>query len=44
MSEPPIASAPPQLELDPAGFSDDEEELPAELRPPGAPILARDEA
>jgi hypothetical protein len=44
MSEPPIASAPPQLELDPAGFGDDEEELPADLRPPGAPILARDEA
>jgi Protein of unknown function (DUF4231) len=44
MSEPPIASAPPQLELDPAGFDDEEEELPDDFRPPGAPILARDEA
>ena len=44
MSEPPIASAPPQLELDPAGFGDEEEELPMDLRPPGAPILSRDEA
>jgi len=44
VSEPPIASAPPQLELDPAGLDEDDDELPADLRPPGSPILARDEA
>jgi len=44
VSEPPMVASAGQLGLDPLAFNDDEgDELPADLQPPGSPILARDD-